>query len=142
LTRLVVDASVLLSASVAAPNTPLALLMGAVRSGAVEMVVCEQLLGEVRRGMDGPYFRGRLTMEERETSLAAIGRIGLKRADPVASPRVVRDPDDDYLVALAKASRATAIVTGDRDLLDHEGLEPPAITARAACVRFGLGIAS
>jgi putative PIN family toxin of toxin-antitoxin system len=142
LTRLVVDASVLLSASVAAPNTPLALLMGAVRSGTVEMVVCEQLLGEVRRGLDSAYFRGRLTTEERETSLAAIGRIGWRMADPVAPSRVVRDPDDDYLVALAKASTATAIVTGDRDLLDHEGLEPPAITARAACVRFGLGITS
>ncbi len=104
------------------------------------MVVCEQLLGEVRRGLDSAYFRGCLTTEERETSLAAIGRIGWRMADPVAPPRVVRDPDDDYLVALAKASTATAIVTGDRDLLDHEGLEPPAITARAACVRFGLGI--
>lgn len=140
MTRLVVDASVLLSASVAAPDTPLALLMGAVRSGAVEMVVCEQLLGEVRRGMDGPYFRRRLTAEERETSLAAIRRIGWRMSDPVAPPRVVRDPDDDYLVALATAAEASAIVTGDRDLLDHEGLEPPAITARAACVRFGLGI--
>jgi putative PIN family toxin of toxin-antitoxin system len=142
LTRLVVDASVLLSASVAAPNTPLALLMGAVRSGAVEMVVCEQLLGEVRRGMDSTYFRGRLTTEERETSLAAIARIGLTMDDPVSPPPVVRDRKDDYLVALAKAADATVIVTGDRDLLDHEGLEPSAITARAACIRFGLGITS
>lgn len=54
MTRLVIDASVLLSAAVAAPDTPLALLMGAVRSGAVEMVVCDRLLGEVRRGLDSP----------------------------------------------------------------------------------------
>jgi predicted nucleic acid-binding protein len=51
---------------------------------------------------------------------------------------VLRDPKDDYLVALAVAGRAEAIVTGDRDLLDHDGLVPPAITPRDACERFGL----
>jgi uncharacterized protein len=34
---------------------------------------------------------------------------------------VLRDPKDDYLVALARASDAEAIVTGDRDLLEHPG---------------------
>jgi predicted nucleic acid-binding protein len=39
-------------------------------------------------------------------------------ADPPGPhPAVCRDPDDDYLVALATASRADAIVTGDLDLL-------------------------
>jgi predicted nucleic acid-binding protein len=47
--------------------------------------------------------------------------------------RVLRDPTDDYLVELAQAGKAEAIVTGDRDLLDHDGLRPPAIDARAAC---------
>lgn len=46
---------------------------------------------------------------------------------------MLRDADDDYLVALARAARAEAIVTGDGDRLEHAGLEPPAITARAAC---------
>jgi predicted nucleic acid-binding protein len=44
---------------------------------------------------------------------------------------VLRDPTDDFLVALAIAGRADAIVTSDRDLLDHAGLRPPAINARA-----------
>jgi predicted nucleic acid-binding protein len=58
--------------------------------------------------------------------------------DPVAPPATVRDPRDDYLVALAIGARAEAIVTGDRDLLDHDGLKPPAISPRTACERFGL----
>jgi len=58
--------------------------------------------------------------------------------DPVSPPRVLRDPDDDYLVALARDAGAVAIVTGDRDLLDHVGLEPPAIAPRQACERSGL----
>jgi putative PIN family toxin of toxin-antitoxin system len=138
LTRLVIDASVLLSASVAAPDTPLSQLMGAVQSGAVEMVVCDQLLGEVERGLDGRYFRGRLTQEEREELPSALARIGLHRPDPIAPKPILRDPKDDYLLALADAADAVLIVTGDKDLLDHPNLDPPAINARAACVRLGL----
>jgi predicted nucleic acid-binding protein len=50
----------------------------------------------------------------------------------------LRDPGDDYLVALALAANADAIVTGDKDLLDHPGLQPPAINARQACELLGL----
>lgn len=35
-------------------------------------------------------------------------------------PAVTRDPHDDYLVALARASAADVLVPGDRDLLDRE----------------------
>ena len=37
---------------------------------------------------------------------------------------MLRDPDDDYLSALALDANADAIVTGDRDLLDHADLVP------------------
>ncbi|MGI8578783.1 MAG: hypothetical protein ACR2KG_12925 [Nocardioidaceae bacterium] len=46
--------------------------------------------------------------------------------DPGPPPARVRDPDDDYLVALAEAT-AAVIVTGDADLLDAD-LQPGAIT--------------
>lgn len=48
--------------------------------------------------------------------------------------RVVRDPDDDYLVALAEAASAR-IVTGDADVL-NAGLEPPAITPHDLLLRL------
>lgn len=50
----------------------------------------------------------------------------------------MRDPADDYLVALARAAPADTIVTGDRDLLERQGLQPPAITAHAVCHQLGL----
>jgi len=50
----------------------------------------------------------------------------------------LRDPDDDYLVSLAREGHAEAIITGDKDLLDHPGLEPAAISPRTACERLGL----
>lgn len=36
------------------------------------------------------------------------------------------------------SSGAEAIVSGDKDLLDRPGLEPPAIDARGACKLLGL----
>jgi putative PIN family toxin of toxin-antitoxin system len=129
---------VLLSAAVAAPDTALSQLMGAVQSGAAEMVVCDQLLDEVERGLENRYFRKRLTDEEGKELRTAIARVALHMPDPVAPQAILRDSKDDYLVALAKAADAAAIVTGDRDLLDHSELDPPAINAREACVRIGL----
>jgi len=69
---------------------------------------------------------------------AMIASLALHLPDPVSPPKILRDSDDDYLVALALAANATAIVTGDRDLLDHENLKPPALSARQACEMLGL----
>ena len=138
MTRFLLDASVLLSAAVARPGTPTSVLMDAVEDGKVEMVACERLLGEVRRGLEGSYFRERLLTGDRRAVLTALERVALVRPDPASPPAVLRDPEDDYLPALALEANAEAIVTGDRDLLDHPGLKPEAITPREACGRMGL----
>lgn len=56
--------------------------------------------------------------------------------DPVDPAPVLRDSGDDYLLALARSAKAEVIVTGDKDLLDHTGLQPPAISAREAVGRL------
>jgi|NGEPerStandDraft_8_1074529.scaffolds.fasta_scaffold38912_2 hypothetical protein len=73
-----------------------------------------------------------------EDEATALARAGLMLPDPVSPAPVLRDPDDDYLLALASTAEAAAIVSGDGDLLEHPDLDPPAITAREACIRFGL----
>jgi len=40
------------------------------------------------------------------------------------------------MVALARSGEAEAIVTGDKDLLEHAGLQPSAISAREAVDRL------
>jgi putative PIN family toxin of toxin-antitoxin system len=42
----------------------------------------------------------------------------IELAEPTETPRIVRDPDDDHVIATALAARASLIVSGDRDLLD------------------------
>lgn len=136
--RLVLDASVLLAAPVGRLEGSPALLVEAARSGVIEMIACEALFAEFDRGLQGRYFRDRVSDDERVLIGAMVRGIATVFPDPVAPPRVVRDSADDYLVALARGTRADAIVTGDRDLLDHEGLEPPAITTKDACRELGL----
>ena len=77
-------------------------------------------------------------MDQAEDIVAGISEAAIRSPDPKEPEAVLRDPKDEYLVALAKASDADAIVTGDRDLLEHPGLKPPAIGSRAACELLGL----
>jgi putative PIN family toxin of toxin-antitoxin system len=102
------------------------------------MIACEHLLAEVRKALASRYFRDRILNEEREALLAMLRTMAIVLPDPVSPPPVVRDPSDDYLIALARAAGAEAIVTGDRDLLDHASLEPAALNAREACTQLGL----
>lgn len=137
--RFVLDASVLLSAALAKPESNPSLLLDAVRAGAIEMVVCPRLIREVASRLDSRYFRDRITLEERAAIPAMLEALGVLAPNPESPPRVLRDPNDDYLVALAEVTAAEAIITGDRDLLEHQGLTPPAISARQAREELGLG---
>lgn len=113
--------------------------MAAVEDGEIEMIACPRLLDEVRRGLEGRYFSQRLSEEERQHIETGLARVAAMYEDPESPPPLLRDPDDDYLVALARTAGVEAIVTGDRDLLDHDGLEPPALGVHEACERFNLG---
>jgi predicted nucleic acid-binding protein len=71
-TRLVIDASILLSTVVGKPDNSPAVLLDAVRSGNVEMVACAQLLDEVRAALAGRYFRDRISPPQREAIPAML----------------------------------------------------------------------
>ena len=138
MTRLILDASILLSAVVAKPESHPSLLLDAVRSGEIEMVACPPLLREVRKGLAGPLLPRQAHGRGAGCDPSDARSAGLHGPDPDSPPRVLGDRSDDYLVALAQAAGTEAIVTGDRDLLDHEGLDPPALRARQACLQLGL----
>lgn len=140
MTRVVLDASVLLSATVASPDSPVAHLMNAVESRMFEVVTSPLVLAEFRNGFTKPYFRKRVSPRRASEIVGAFESVAVVISDPSAAPRVLRDPSDDFLVALARAVDAAAIVTGDHDFLNHEGLNPPALSPRAACDMLGIAV--
>lgn len=138
MTRLVVDASSLLAGVIGRSEGTPALILSALIESSFEAVVCPRLLDEVVRGLGSEHFRARLREGQAEDILGAISESAVHFPDPAKVEAVLRDRKDDYLIALAKMGEAEAIVTGDRDLLEHAGLEPRAITTRAACELLGL----
>ena len=68
-----------------------------------------------------------LTRPAATKQLSAIGKaardvlpdyiLAIELIEPVEVPRVVRDPDDDHVLACALTASADLIVTGDQDLL-------------------------
>jgi putative PIN family toxin of toxin-antitoxin system len=138
LSRYVLDANVVLSAFVGKPGASPALLLAGIHNGDLEAVACPLLIGEVRETLAEPYFRSLLNELEAREAIEAYRDLAVMLQDPTDIKPALRDPEDDYLLALARASGAKAIITGDKDLLDHIDLRPPAIRPRAACELFGL----
>jgi len=138
LTRLVLDTSTLLSGLVSTPTSPPALLLVAARAARFDLVICPRVVAEVERGLAKRHFRSRIDASAGAAAVKALQRLAITLPDPHVVRSVLRDPTDDFLVALARMGRAEAIVSGDADLLHHDGLEPPAIHARAACELLGL----
>ena len=137
--RLVVDASTLTSgvASRHGGGAPWLLLL-ALLDFEFEAIVCPTLLREFGDALGNRYFLERFDARDLEGIVANVEEAATVMDDPGDPPELLRDPNDDYLVALARESGAEAIVSGDKDLLDHPDLEPPAIGARAACRLLGL----
>jgi uncharacterized protein len=139
--RVLADANVLVSAALArSPQAPSALTLDAALDGRIELVTSPLLLQEVAMVLARQPLRKYLSTEEAlrfVTDLAA--QTTLLVDPPGPHPAVCRDPRDDYLVALATASNADAIVTGDLDLLaiDAEQLPFEVLTPRQLVQQLG-----
>ena len=116
------------------------LKLDAALDGRLELIISPLLLREIAMVLARPRLRRYLSSEE---SLRFIGDLAAQStlvADPPGPHAAVcRDPDDDYLVALATASGADAIVTGDLDLLavDPKQLSFEVVTPRQLVDRLG-----
>jgi putative PIN family toxin of toxin-antitoxin system len=126
--RAVVDVSVLISGVLSAKGAS-AEILRASRDGIFELVVCELLLAELKRALSYPKLRKRIPPEKASAFANWVRDHATLGEDPASAPPVgSRDPDDDYLLALAMNRRAY-LVTGDQDLLvlsDHLPILSPA----------------
>jgi predicted nucleic acid-binding protein len=107
--RAVVDPSVFVSAFIGDPNAGSGRLVAAWRERRFVLVVSPLLLAELGKVLSRPKF----------ARWASDGRGDQPDPAQPSSP-LVRDPDDDYLVALMHATGADVLVSLDRDLLDAE----------------------
>jgi len=125
--RVVLDANVLISflLSKSNPNPANQIIASAV-SGRFTLLVNDQLLHELAsRVAKKPYLAQRIRAGALARFLALLDEIAETVDLPgTAHPSIVRDPDDDYLIALAVAGRADILVTGDHDLLVIADLTP------------------
>lgn len=122
---MVIDPNVWVSAVINPYGTP-ARVVAAVATDDVVAVVTQHLLDELASVLIRPKFRRWLSVADAVAFVDALGGHAVLYPEFGPPAPRVRDPDDDYLVALAEAAQAT-IITGDSDLLDAD-LAPPAIT--------------
>ena len=114
--RAVVDVNVLISGVLSAKG-PSAEILRASRDGQFELIISELLLAELERTLAYPKLRKRIPPEKAFAFTSWVRDHGTLAEDPASPPPVgSRDPDDDYLLALAIRRRAY-LVTGDDDLL-------------------------
>jgi len=125
--RVVLDTNVLIShllpsssASVAEWVTDTAV------TGRFTILVNDQLLRELSsRVTQKPYLAQRIELYELTRFLTLLSEIAeLVPLSSTPHPSVVRDAEDDYLIALAVTGNADILVTGDRDLLAIADLTP------------------
>lgn len=115
--RAVLDPNVIISATLSPAGKP-GRLFRYWLEGAYDLVVSPMLLDELERALGYSKLRDRVSTEERKELLELLLRAGVAVKDPGLPPQVQsRDPDDDYLIALASISRSV-LVSGDGDLLE------------------------
>ncbi len=120
--RVVVDPNVLIAAVISQSGAP-AELLDRWRDGEFDLVVSPKLLEELEDVLLRPKFSELASDDEVRAYAEALAKGGVAFDDPVKPPALTSDPGDDYLVALAVAAGADAIVSGDRHLT--ELADPP-----------------
>jgi len=137
-TGVVLDANVLVSAALANdPAAPSVRAFDALLDRRIAVVGCPALVGEIASVLGRERLRRYLSIDEARRFVADLLGVMTLAADPQRPyPAICLDPDDDFLVALARAAIVDSLVTGDRDLLEVEDVGVPVITPRRRVERL------
>jgi putative PIN family toxin of toxin-antitoxin system len=124
--RVVIDSNVLISARLSPRGSP-GRLLAAWLDGRFELIVSPALLAELAGVLERPKFRHWLTVEEAQAFVHMLHITATVLDDPPQQHHDVRDPDDSYLVTLARSANVDYLVSGDGDLTSLQSPEPPVI---------------
>lgn len=115
--RVVVDPNVFVSAVIQPAGTSAAAIRAGL-TGRYRFIACPSLFGELADVLGRPKLAPYLNAEDMTAFVdAVIGSVEMHE-NPEPRQGSLRDPADEYLVALALDAHADLIVSGDRDLLD------------------------
>ncbi|MEG3879021.1 putative toxin-antitoxin system toxin component, PIN family [Microcoleus sp. herbarium7] len=91
----------------------------------IQVVLCEQIIEEINLVTQRPKLQKYFPATKVQELLELLRIIGLW-IEVTSEVSICRDPKDNYLLALAKDSKADFLITGDGDLLtlvNFEGTE-------------------
>lgn len=80
------------------------------------LVCCDALIEELRSVANRPFFKARLRNSAVELIAAGLRDFSFYCPDLPPGP-AAPDPKDSYLLAMAEASQADFLVTGDKEIL-------------------------
>ena len=117
--RVVLDTNVFISAFVSSKGAP-AQIFDLWREGKLELVSSREAIDEIQRVLTYSRIRGRLRYSDEQVQqfLSLLWEYAVSIEILSVAAVVAADPDDDKFLALALASQAQYVVTGDRHLLD------------------------
>ena len=127
--RVVCDVGVVISGLLSADGPP-GRLLDLWRDGAFDLITSPLWLAELDRVVARPKIARYVDAADAAELRDAIARQAVVVDDPAPQRGLTPDPGDDYLVSLARAAAADAVVSGDRHLLELQDPRPPVVTPR------------
>lgn len=124
-----IDPNVLVSAAISPAGAP-SVILDLIEGGAITAIASPRLLAELDGVLRREKFRTWLELDEVTAYLDEFERLAEAVEDPPEAPTVSPDPDDDYLIALARTTHADAVVSGDTDLTGLALTDLPTLTPR------------
>ena len=91
----------------------------------IDILLSEATFAELVSRLDRPKFDRYREPQAWNLFLSELVELALWHEDAETADGISRDADDDKFLALAVTGQATAIISGDKDLLDlvtHEGI--------------------
>lgn len=127
--RAVLDPNVLVSAAIS-PNGPPRQILTAWADERFVLIISPAVLDELADVLARPKLQRFVTTALASAFIDGLATDAVIVQDPPEPPDLSPDPDDDYLIALARTASADYLVSGDRHLLDLTDPDPPVLTPR------------
>ena len=132
--RVILDTNVLLSGLLIGHGPP-AKLLDAWERALFTLVASDALIAEFREVASRPFFKARLRASVVEVLAAGLQDFSLFYQDLPPGPKAP-DPKDSHLLALAEASAAEFLVTGDKELQSLKHHKSTRIVSPASMIKL------